>query len=506
MPFIPERPEGASFRTLIVLLDGTGDSVDKDMTNVAHLKTMLFGNHASHDNQMVLYLRGIGSPMDGYDPQFDDEKAHPWKSMAYRTWEQAFASSFPGYVTEPYRWLSKNYKDGDKICIFGFSRGAYTARVLAGLINAFGLLPKDGVAASQAAYSLYDDFVDLPERSEARKPKLLDLLAKFDEFKVREKCRDVLIEFLGCWDTVNSVGYVRAIKLGFTRTNNIVRTFRHAVALDEHRVKFKQSNWSSPPKEVMVPADGLTNKKKLSVVTNVEEVWFAGCHCDIGGGSVPNGRRPNLAHIPLRWMIRECFKANTGIMFDEHALRVLGIEPASIYPVVKSRPQLSSFSSGSATITVVQPQTWGAYLKSWIPFTSSPDEATDLKVLDKTEEEMDAMDALAPAYDQLTLKPGKWTAMEQIPMTKERKGKDNVFHEVRERHLGHGRTIPPPEDQHGEKIKVHRTVRLRMESKFESGPEKGKKYVPLARIGYAEKYDDKILFDQAAVSSVEWVA
>ena len=72
-------------------------------------------------------------------------------------------------------------------------------------------------------------------------------------------------------DTVNSVGYVRAIKLGFTRTNDIVRTFRHAIALDEHRVKFKQSNWSGPP-------EGIPNPPHR-VNTDVEEVWFAGCHC-----------------------------------------------------------------------------------------------------------------------------------------------------------------------------------------------------------------------------------
>ncbi|KIJ51595.1 hypothetical protein M422DRAFT_120651, partial [Sphaerobolus stellatus SS14] len=55
-------------------------------------------------------------------------------------------------------------------------------------------------------------------------------------------------------------------------------------------------------------------------------VWFAGCHCDVGGGSVENHVRPNLAHIPLRWMIREIFKANIGIIFNIEALLIIGME------------------------------------------------------------------------------------------------------------------------------------------------------------------------------------
>ena len=80
-------------------------------------------------------------------------------------------------------------------------------------------------------------------------------------------------------DTVNSVGIAHAIRLGFTKTNDIVRTFRHAIALDEHRVEFKQNNWSGPP-EVPDSADR-PKSKEPRVKTDVEEVWFAGCHCGI---------------------------------------------------------------------------------------------------------------------------------------------------------------------------------------------------------------------------------
>ncbi|KAF8882160.1 hypothetical protein CPB84DRAFT_221766 [Gymnopilus junonius] len=508
MSYIPERSPDAKFRTLIVLLDGTGDSVDEDVTNIVMLKNMLYGCEKKDDKQM----RGIGSAMDGYDPSFDDEKAHPWQSWANRMWDQAFATGFGERVITPYRWLAQNYRDGDKICIFGFSRGAYTARVLAGMINGVGLLPSDKGkdAEVRKAFDLYDNFADLPhlDTDEVKREKAwIELQEKFENFKLENKCREAFVEFLGCWDTVNSVGIARAIKLGFTRTNDIVRTFRHAIALDEHRVKFKQSNWSGPPKEVPDSADR-PHSKKPRVQTDVEEVWFAGCHCDIGGGSVANGTRPNLAHISLRWMIRECFRKNSGMIFDSEHIKIIGIEPSSIYPIVKPRPEISSFSSGSSKIPVVEPQTWGAYLYSWVPFISKTEtKSSKLEVPKKSEEELDADDALAPAFDQLALKSGKWNWMENMSMTKEKLSKDGRWIEVEEKHLGHGRTIPPHYYSHGGKIKVHRTVGLRMQGKFANGKEKGTKYVPKAKVGYQEKFDDKTSFEEAVQKGwIQWVA
>ncbi|KDR80888.1 hypothetical protein GALMADRAFT_222486 [Galerina marginata CBS 339.88] len=503
--FIPERSAKETFRTFVILLDGTGDSVDEDVTNIVLLKNMLLDSEKEDSEQMVFYQPGIGSSMTGFDEQFDDGKAHSWKSWLHRTWDQAFASGFSDHVIAPYRWLAHRYRDGDRICIFGFSRGAYTARVLAGMITAVGLLPKGRAspAEAQAAYNLYDNFADLPTASaaskEQRDAKWSALRSDFQEFKAKNKSREVPIEFLGVWDTVNSVGYKRAIRLGFTRTNDSVVTFRHAIALDEHRVKFKQNNWSGPAKD-KIPNPGFkTNDIQSSKPkTDVEEVWFAGCHCDIGGGSVLNGTRPNLAHISLRWMIRECFAKNTGMLFDSKGIEVIGIDPSSLYPGAKrSPPNPSFFTSGVGQIAVVEPEGWGPYLKSWI----WSKKGTALEPPNKSEDQLDAADALAPAYDQLALKPHKWALMEQMGVTKER-FKDGKWQEVSEKNLSHGRTIPPLEELHGGKIKVHWTVRRRMESTFKNG----EAYVPLARVGYAENFDNKIHFTEAMKKSVEWVA
>ncbi|KAE9397696.1 hypothetical protein BT96DRAFT_940710 [Gymnopus androsaceus JB14] len=397
--YIPKRSPDAKFRTLIVLLDGTGDSVDNDVTNIVRLRDMLPGFDEWNENQKVLYVQGIGSKMDD-----------SWQTWTHRMIDQAIAGSFQKFVIKPYEWLVQNYNDGDKICIFGFSRGAYTARVLAGMINGIGLLPKEGSNHAKEAYDLYDDYADLDDKARidlrpGKFVRLFDMVApllgkekseqpKFDpgkrkeawhtlegqweKFKAKNKCQEVFIEFLGCW---------------------------HAIALDEHRVKFKQSNWSGPPKEVPDSADR-PNSKEPKCKTNVEEVWFAGCHCDVGGGSVPNGTRPNLAHISLRWMIRECFRTNSSILFKEERIKAIGIDPSSIYPI-----------------------TWREYFYSWVPSTSKPEE---LPIPTQSEEELDAIDALAPAYDQLTLHSLKWEWMEKKKQKKSQPTKDGVWEEVEE--------------------------------------------------------------------------
>lgn len=180
-------------------------------------------------------------------------------------------------------------------------------------------------------------------------------------------------------DTVASVGIIPR-ELPFVSSNTAITYFRHALALDEHRGKFipnfyqaskseqKLAESEENASETRPSASPLTRatsngkspsengKKKgskhmtesqlhqqavnakLGTVTDSKEVWFAGCHCDVGGGSVPNDTRHSLARIPLRWMIRECFACKTGIIFDAEILQnEIGINPNSLYPDVKKR-------------------------------------------------------------------------------------------------------------------------------------------------------------------------
>ncbi|EDR03930.1 uncharacterized protein LACBIDRAFT_306617 [Laccaria bicolor S238N-H82] len=172
---------------------------------------------------------------------------------------------------------------------------------------------------------------------------------------------DVDIEFIGVWDTVNSVGLILR-RLPFTTSNTIVRTFRHAISLDGHHTKFKANLWNRPNDDektlsVMDQHVGLIKQKagphpsksrlhalerqygvERLKVTDIDEVWFAGCHCDVGGGSVANSTKPVLVCIPLQWMICETFKHKTGIMYHTDRLKLIGLSPSSLYPIVLPCP------------------------------------------------------------------------------------------------------------------------------------------------------------------------
>ncbi|KAJ7213687.1 hypothetical protein C8J57DRAFT_1096739, partial [Mycena rebaudengoi] len=181
-------------------------------------------------------------------------------------------------------WLAKNYQDNDKICIFGFSRGAYSARALAGMLNAMGLLRDSDTAFAKPAYDLYEEYNRLPPSSpqkEKRDEAWSTLRTNWKNFRTEHMVKQPFIEFLGCWDSVNSVGFMDNIKLAYTATNGIVRTFRHAVALDERRAKFKQNMWSQP-KKPEAAANAQPNVDN-GPVTDVQEVWFAGFHCGTQG-------------------------------------------------------------------------------------------------------------------------------------------------------------------------------------------------------------------------------
>ncbi|KAG6915283.1 hypothetical protein DXG01_012305 [Tephrocybe rancida] len=319
---------------------------------------------------------------------------------------------------------------------------------------------------------------------------------------------DVPIEFVGVWDTVNSVGLIPR-RLPFTTSNTIVRTFRHAVALDERRAKFKANLWNRPtvhestlgvqgqkpdvPKEASHAPDGQKKfgssgkghsqraweqmySDKADVPTNVEEVWFAGCHCDIGGGSVANGTPHSLARNSLRWMIRECFKADTGIIFLTSGLRGAGFDPSTLYPYVQKRPP---------------PLPLGGAQIQHIP-TSKPRELQNFSGMEylveitKSEEEHELLDAVSPIYDQLSL-AWFWWILELIPIKQHYQKGDNSWVSYLAANLGRGRVIPKQKKQI---IKVHRSVKLRLDAQYPDG----------------SKYKPKASFEEAlALGNVEWV-
>lgn len=176
-------------------------------------------------------------------------------------------------------------------------------------------------------------------------------------------------------------------ELPFVRNNTAIRIFRHALALDEHRAKFIPNFYhavraSDIPESVTesqnntslidfgtpssIAGKDLGDKpnqyprKDRNTPTDACEVWFAGCHCDVGGGSVKNRTAHSLARIPLRWMIRECFRMKTGIIFDARLLHEeIGLDYRTVYPRVLERPSRVSRGTRNATIQKTDPQGWG---------------------------------------------------------------------------------------------------------------------------------------------------
>ena len=190
-----------------------------------------------------------------------------------------------------------------------------------------------------------------------------------------------------------------------------------------------------------------------------------------------NGTAYTLAKISLRWMIRECFKANSGIMFISDALRVVGLDPRSLYPSVQKRPPPLPVVND-----LIQhiPQT---YHKSELERYAAID---DLEKIHKAEEEHELQDALAPMYDQLSIS-WPWWALELPPIKQHYHKSDGTWGAYYASNLGHGRFIPW---QTKKVIKVHRSVKMRMQAQYANG----------------EKYIPKASFERAlACGNIEWV-
>ncbi|KAG8902534.1 hypothetical protein FRB99_004369 [Tulasnella sp. 403] len=318
-------------RTIVLCFDGTSNVFGEEKnTNVIHLMSMLQleGSEDGTQNQRVYYQTGIGT----YDPT--GRGSWPIVQQAKLILDQAFALCLKDHVLGGYKFLMEAYRPGDEICMFGYSRGAYTARALAGMLHVVGLVPSNNMELVPFAYDIFSKSKEQDEKSPD------DELC--DRFK-KTFSRDVKIRFIGLWDTVSSVGLFPRT-LPNTGNNESVQVVRHALSLDENRVKFKAEPWNPPPESQkwVSPTNpeaeleaylsgsfqrGTTGGSK----TDIKEVWFSGYHGDVGGGCAPAIRKdkdgphpPALSNIPLQWLIREAME-NTNILFKKPVLEEFGI-------------------------------------------------------------------------------------------------------------------------------------------------------------------------------------
>ena len=220
--------------------------------------------------------------------------------------DQAIGTSFVHHVLAGYRFLMRYYSPGDHIYIFGFSRGAYTARFLAEMVHDIGLLSKGNEEMVHFAWNTFSDYqrtpFDTETEKEEEKEKKEEKKKHMGQFK-KTFCRPgVEVYFLGLFDCVNSVGQFE-IPL-FRKSSPWVpippaKYTRHAVSIHERRLKFK-------------PALFELDDSKITKKSGLKEVWFAGNHADIGGGWEREEDRRLLSDIPLEWMIEEIESLEDG--------------------------------------------------------------------------------------------------------------------------------------------------------------------------------------------------
>jgi uncharacterized protein (DUF2235 family) len=298
---------------LVLCFDGTWNSADsgRGETNVFRLARAVRANSgAGGVAQLTLYMRGVGTT--GSDLQ--------------RMLDGATGDGVDDNIRSGYMFLAQNYVPSDRIFLFGFSRGAFTARSLSGFLGACGLLYRQSLGDVAAAWRFYRT---APVRNREA----------FLEAHPGTRSHDVKVAFLGVWDTVGALGVpgtvlsaLTAPKYRFhdTTPSRIVEVGRHALAIDEHRDEFEPTLWTGE-----VPGG-----------CSIAQTWFAGAHSDVGGGYAER----SLADIPLRWMADEA--AQAGLALDEAMLPSTGaLDPLA--PQHESRLGWSRKDRLTPTIRVV---------------------------------------------------------------------------------------------------------------------------------------------------------
>ncbi len=276
-------------RSLIIACDGTNNQFGPENTNVVRLVQAL---DRSPDRQLIYYDPGVGTLPE---PGFVTRVGKRFSDVV----GLAFGAGLGWKISQAYCYLMDEWQPGDRVFMYGFSRGAYTVRALAAFLHMFGLLPRGNQPLLPYAYRLFSSAGKKLGGKKASHRKFWALCDAFRETFAREvpgqSDRRFPVYFVGVWDTVSSVGWVwNPVHFPFTRTNPSITFVRHAVSIDERRWFFRQ-NLFVPPSD-----------------QNFRELWFPGVHCDVGGG-YPVAESV-LWQEPFRWMLHE--SKHAGLIID----------------------------------------------------------------------------------------------------------------------------------------------------------------------------------------------
>jgi uncharacterized protein (DUF2235 family) len=316
-------------KNIVICCDGTGNEFGESKSNVVKLYKMLVHDAA----QIAYYHSGVGTM-----------GARNALSGISKWWTKVIGLAF-GYgisdnIADAYQFLMRNFQPDDKLYVFGFSRGAYTARALCGMLHIIGLLREDNEGL-------------IPYAIRMIKQKTIDFAVAADFNKTF--CHDCKPHFVGVWDTVSSVGWVYNVAHfpGTTATHNPdLRTIRQAVSIDERRAFFRQNLFGEPHDEQQ----------------DIKEIWFAGVHSDVGG-SYPESES-QLSKIALQWMV--CEAEATVLRVDQNRKSdILGGKPPYVAPDPLTTNQHESLRTGwwlaelwpKIAHVETSPGVWRAYLR-----------------------------------------------------------------------------------------------------------------------------------------------
>ncbi|WAC58017.1 DUF2235 domain-containing protein [Gordonia sp. SL306] len=266
-------------KRLIVCCDGTWNFFgQRNPTNVVTLFEEIAKFNDDGTPQKKFYVAGVGS--------------NPLQKIR----GGALGWGLSKNLKTGYEELVDNYEPGDEIFLFGFSRGAYTARSLAGFIRNVGILKRENKKQIDQAFNIYRDrdrTENAPDGEAAKR------------FRQQYSHDDVNIRFIGVWDTVGSLGIpfgqyplIKKVNSRWafhdTKLSSKVGAAYHALAIDEKRGPFEPTLWLSNPDA----------KEQV-----VEQVWFSGVHCNVGGGYA----NTPISNIPLVWMMKKA--SDHGLTF-----------------------------------------------------------------------------------------------------------------------------------------------------------------------------------------------
>jgi len=283
---INKRGEYLMGKNIVVFADGTRNEVDEGYaTNVLKLYQMV---ERRTERQVAFYDPGVGTNF-------------------FKILGSAFGVGISKNIQECYEYIVDYYQPGDKIFLFGFSRGAYTVRSLAGMIKKVGILERKSRHLSNRAFKIYKRKNNQDEAKFFRKQNCWSQKDEEGDF------RDVY--FIGVWDTVSALGFplkaVRSLNPFSARWHGFhddvlsehVKYGYQALSIDDERKIFHPEIWD----------ESIKHEKQT-----IEQVWFAGVHSNVGGGY----RRSGLSDITLEWMTQKSQSAGL-LLWDDYMKKVL---------------------------------------------------------------------------------------------------------------------------------------------------------------------------------------